>query len=308
MRVLVTGATGFVGRHLIRVLAQAGDEPIAAGGPGDLACDLTLDLRDAASVAAAVRTARPEAVVHLAGMAFVPAATRDPLLAYDVNGLGTVRVLEAVRALGTPIRVLVISSAEVYGLQRPERMPLDETTPLRPANPYAASKVAAEAAAQAWVASYGLDVMIARPFNHIGPGQAVDFVVPSFASRLAAIAAGAPSVLEVGNLEAERDFLDVRDVVEAYRALLVHGRAGEMYNISGGSAVAIREVLRQLITLARVPVEVRNDPARMRPSDLPRLIGDASRLRAATGWAPRISLATSLADVYAEARERVAQA
>jgi GDP-4-dehydro-6-deoxy-D-mannose reductase len=215
-------------------------------------------------------------------------------------------VLEAARSVRA--RVLVVSSAEVYGLQPPERMPLAEDTAVRPGNPYAASKAAAEVYAQAWVRAYGLDAVIARPFNHIGPGQDARFAVPSFARQLADIAAGAPPVMRVGNLEAQRDFLDVRDVAAAYVLLLANARAGEVYNISSGRTVAIREVLRQLITIARVPVEIRDDPDRMRPSDLPILSGDATKLRAATGWAPAIPLAASLRDIYADACERVAAA
>ena len=305
MRVLVTGATGFVGRHLLDALRAAGHEPVAAGGPHD-AEPLALDLLDAPSVQRAVDAAAPDAIVHLAGQTFVPQSVADPLATLAVNATGTAFVLEAARAyrdrVRASLRVLIVSSAEVYGVQRPERMPLDEGAVPRPGNAYAASKLAAEAFALAWQRSYGLDCVVARAFNHIGPGQDDRFVVASFARQLADIAAGAPPVMHVGNLEAERDFLDVRDVVAAYVLLLANGRAGEVYNICSGRPVAIREVLRQLITIARVPVEVRDDPERMRSSDLPILSGDATKLRAETGWEPRYSLATSLRDIYAAAR------
>jgi GDP-4-dehydro-6-deoxy-D-mannose reductase len=218
-------------------------------------------------------------------------------------------VLEAVRALhrdAAPVRTLIVSSAEVYGRQRPERMPLDEQTPVRPENPYAASKAAAETYALVWSRIYGLDVVVARAFNHIGPGQDARFVVPSFAHQLAEIAAGGPRVMHVGNLAAERDFLDVRDVVAAYLLLLANGRAGDVFNVCSGRAVAIREVLRQLVTIARVPVEIRDDPARMRPSDVPVLFGDATKLRAETGWEPRFTLAASLREIYDDACARLA--
>ena len=306
MRVLVTGATGFAGRHLTATLVAAGHEPLGFGGPHD--APPALDLLDADAVRAAVAGARPDAVVHLAGQAFVPPSIADPLPTLAVNATGTAHVLEAVRALGGRVRTLIVSSAEVYGRQRPERMPLDETVPLRPDNPYAASKVAVETYAAVWSRCYGLDVVIARPFNHIGPGQDARFVVPSFAHQLAGIAAGAPPQLSVGNLAAQRDFLDVRDVTAAYLALLENGRSGEVYNVCSGHAVAIQEVLRQLITIAHVPVEVRDDPARMRPSDVPLLCGDAAKLRSETGWQPAMTLAASLRDIYADARERVAAA
>ncbi len=304
MRVLITGASGFAGRHVVAAAVAAGHEAIGLGGPHD--APPALDLLDAAGVARAVAGAAPDAVIHLAGQAFVPPSIADPLATLAANATGTANVLEAVRAAGRPIRALVVSSAEVYGKQRPERMPLDESVPVRPGNPYAASKVAAETYAEVWGRIYGLDVVVARPFNHIGPGQDARFVVPSFARQLAEIAAGASPRLAVGNLSAERDFLDVRDVAGAYLALLANGRSGSVYNVCSGHAVAIQEVLRQLITIARVPVEVREDPERLRPSDIPLLCGDATKLRAETGWAPAFSLAASLRDIYADARERLA--
>ena len=303
MRVLVTGATGFVGRHLLAALRAAGHEPVALGGPHDAPPAIVADLLDAAATRRAVDDAVPDAIVHLAGQAFVPQSIADPLGTLAVNAGGTAHVLEAARAyrdrVQQPLRVLVVSSAEVYGIQRPERMPLDETAIVRPGNAYAASKLAAEAYALAWQRCYGLDCVVARPFNHIGPGQDTRFVVASFARQLAEIAAGAPPLLHVGNLEAQRDFLDVRDVVAAYVLLLANGRSGEVFNISSGRPVAIREVLRELITIARVPVEIREDPERMRASDLPLLSGDATKLRAETGWEPRFTLTESLRDIYA---------
>jgi len=296
VRVVVTGATGFVGGHLLAALRAAGHEPVALGGPHDPPPAIAVDLLDSAAVRDVVAGAAPDAIVHLAGQAFVPLSVVDPLGTLAVNATGTAHVLEAARAVRA--RVLVVSSAEVYGIQRAERMPLDETAVLRPGNAYAASKVAAETYALAWHRSYGLDVVVARPFNHIGPGQDERFVVASFARQLADIAGGAPPLLRVGNLEAQRDFLDVRDVAAAYVLLLANGRAGEVYNICSGRPVAIREVLRQLITIARVPVEIRDDPERMRSSDLPILSGDATKLRAETGWEPQYSLAASLRDIY----------
>jgi len=289
-------------------LRRAGHEPIAAGGPHEGAPFVALDVLDAEAVRRVVEAAGPEAIVHLAGQAFVPQSVADPLGTLAVNATGTAHVLEAARAQAarsSPPRVVVVSSAEVYGVQGPERMPLDEQAVLRPPSPYAASKLAAETYALTWTRAYRLDVVVARPFNHLGPGQDPRFVVASFARQLAEIAAGAPALLRVGNLEAQRDFLDVRDVADAYVALLANGRAGEVYNICSGRSVAIREVLRQLIAIARVPVEVRDDPERMRASEVPVLVGDASKLRAQTGWAPHYTLAASLRDVYADARERV---
>jgi GDP-4-dehydro-6-deoxy-D-mannose reductase len=311
MRVLVTGANGFVGRHLVAALRARGHAVAGAGHLGDAGSagvlDHGLDLADFENVRGVLAATKPEAVVHLAGRAFVPDATADPLGAYDINAGGTARLLEAVREFAPAARVVVASSAEVYGDQPRSAYPLTEAVLPNPVNPYAASKVAAEAYALAAAHTYALDVIVTRAFNHIGPGQDGRFVVPSFARQLAEIAAGAEPVLAVGNLEAQRDFLDVRDAVGAYVLLAERtgGASGTIYNIARGEAVAIREILRRLITIAHVPVEVREDSGRIRPADVPLILGDASRLRAATGWVPHIALDRSLRDIYADASQRV---
>lgn len=313
MRVLVTGANGFVGGHLCAALEARGHTVVRAGRASDGSAVVPLDLQDALNVRGVVDLAQADAVAHLAAQAFVPASLADPWTTHDVNAGGTLRLLEAVRAAraagaGNP-RILIAGSADVYGRQPPERYPLVETTPPRPANPYAASKLAAEAYGVAAVAAFGLDVVVTRAFNHIGPGQDERFAVASFALQLARIAAGGNPLLLVGNLDAERDVLDVRDVVAAYVLLLEGGGTpGDVYNIASGRAVAMKEVLRQLVMIARVGVEIRDDPARLRPSDVPRVVGSADTLTAATGWQPRLTLAAALRDVYADARERVAAA
>jgi GDP-4-dehydro-6-deoxy-D-mannose reductase len=310
MRTLVTGGNGFVGTHLVRALRERGSEAIVAGraDEGD-GIDIPLDLRDAANVRGVVELARADAIVHLAAQAFVPAATRDPLDAYDVNALGTARLLEAVRGCGPPFpRVLVASSAEVYGPRTPREYPMREDAALKPATPYAASKAAAEAFAMAAARTYGMPVVVVRAFNAIGPGQDERFAVAGFAAQLARIGAGSPPQMHVGNLDAQRDFLDVRDLAAAYVALLESGAPGEAYNACSGRPVAIKDVLRELIGIARIAVEVREDPARMRPSDLPLSYGDPAKLAAATGWQPRTALAASLRDAYEDARGRVAAA
>jgi GDP-4-dehydro-6-deoxy-D-mannose reductase len=202
------------------------------------------------------------------------------------------------QSTGAKVRLLFTSSAEVYGAQPPQAYPLRETVAPSPANPYAASKAAAEMLLLGEARSFGLDVVIARAFNHIGPGQSDRFVVASFASQLAKIAGGAAPQLYVGNLDAKRDFLDVRDVVRAYVALASDGTSGEIYNVCSGTARAIRDVLRELIIAAHVPVEVRDDPSRQRPSDVPLSLGDPGKLHAATGWAPQIPFAASIRDIY----------
>ncbi|MDB5072187.1 MAG: NAD-dependent epimerase/dehydratase [Candidatus Eremiobacteraeota bacterium] len=308
MRVLLTGARGFVGRHLSAALRARGHDVVAAdrGGGDDV---LEVDVTDELAVCAAFELARPDAVAHLAAQAFVPASLADPGATFDVNARGTLHVLDAARALaadGPRARVLVASSADVYGAQPREAYPLRETAAPQPRNPYAASKVAAEAFAVAYARSYGVDAVVTRAFNHIGPGQDERFAVAAYAAQIARVAAGLDRVVLVGNLGASRDLLDVRDVCDAYVLLLEGGgEAGEIYNVCSGKATTMRDVLRRLIEIAHVPVEVREDPERMRPADVPVSVGDASKLREATGWVPRITLMAALRAVYDDARERV---
>jgi GDP-4-dehydro-6-deoxy-D-mannose reductase len=310
VRALVTGGSGFVGTHLCGALLEAGHEVFSVDRQQgrSAARQLFGDLSDEASLRAALEEARPEVVFHLAAQAFVPLADREPVATYETNVVGTARLFAAIRAVcgQRPPRVLYLSSAEVYGARDSADYPLREELMPRPATPYAASKLGGEAVAAAATASHGIPAVVARGFNQIGPGQDARFAVPSFALRLAEIAAGAAPVLLVGNLEARRDFLDVRDSVRAYIELALHGRPGEVYNVCSGRPVTMKEVLLKLIALAQVPVEVREDPERLRPSDVPLFLGDASKLRAATGWAPRFTLEASLRDVLEEARERVA--
>lgn len=307
MRALITGASGFVGGYLARALTAAGYDVCAAGGPHDENV-LPIDLADSDSLHAAFEIARPDVVFHLAAQTFVPDSIASPLATYDTNVLGTARLLEALRAYRdatqTNPRLLFTSSAEVYGKQDAQAFPLSETLAAHPANPYAASKAAAEAIVLAEVRSYGVDAIVTRAFNHIGPGQSDRFVVPSFAAQLARIACGGDPKLFVGNLSAQRDFLDVRDVVEAYVALARDGSAGSIYNVCSGTSVSIQSVLRELILLAHVPVEVREDPARMRPSDVPIFYGNNTALRTTTNWNPRIPLKTSLQETYKRALEK----
>lgn len=310
MRAIVTGGNGFVGSHLVRVLRERGDDVLVAGRSHDgRDVDFELDLGDVENIRRALDAAMPDVVFHLAAQAFVPESMRDPLATYDTNALGTARLYDAIRSLpGNLPRVVLASSAEVYGTREPSEYPLREDLAVRPATPYAASKAAAEAIALASWRSYGVPTVVARAFNHIGPGQNARFAVPAFATQLAAVAAGGPPVMRVGNLTAHRDFLDVRDVALAYVALAERGESGETYNVCSGRPVTMQEVLRRLILIAHVAVEVREDLLRMRPSEAPFSYGDPAKVQAATGWSPRFSLDQSLRDVYQEARSRAAAA
>jgi GDP-4-dehydro-6-deoxy-D-mannose reductase len=305
MRALVTGASGFVGRYLVDALRRGGAEVWPCAGPRDAVSGMhPIDLSDIPTLRAALDAGRPTVVFHLAAQTFVPDSLRAPMDTYDVNTIGTARLAAAVRAYGgnPPPRIVFASSAEVYGSRDRSEYPLHETLDLRPGNPYGASKAAAEAILVGESRSFGVDVVIARAFNHIGPGQKEHFVVASFAAQLARIAAGGSPQLFVGNLEAARDFLDVRDVVGAYIALARGGERGEIYNVCSGSGTTIRDVLRELIAIARVPVEVREDPSRLRSAELPLSVGSSEKLRVRTGWTPQIPLVRSLRELYESAR------
>ncbi len=309
MRALVTGGNGFVGRYLCAELRGRGIEPIVAGRAADGGgIDVPLELAEGDNVRGVVELSRPDLIFHLAGQAFVPAATAAPLETYDTNVMGTARLIDALRQLPESARPRLIfaSSGEVYGARPAAEMPLAETAAPRPATPYAASKVAAEGIVLASARTYGFDAIVTRAFNHIGPGQNERFVVAAFAKRLAQIAAGNAPLFLVGNLTPQRDFLDVRDVVRAYADLALDGVPGEIYNVCSGVPTRISEVLRQLVLAARVGVEIREDPNLMRAVDVPVAYGDNAKLKAATGWAPAFSLAGSLRDAYEAARAAAA--
>jgi GDP-4-dehydro-6-deoxy-D-mannose reductase len=230
-------------------------------------------------------------------MTHVGESWEHPSQVLRVNVLGTAELLAAARTVERAPTVLVVSSAEVYGVVQPAQLPLSEDTPTAPATPYAASKLAAEAVAlQAW-RGYGQPVLVVRPFNHIGPGQSPNFAVPALAKRIVEARRSGAGALRVGTLTTRRDFTDVRDVVVAYRLLVEKGVPGTVYNVASGQDVAISEVAEQLLSLAAADLELVTDPELVRPVDVPVLRGDAARLREATGWAPTIPLATTLADV-----------
>lgn len=296
MRILVTGPDGFVGRHLTRLLRASGHEVVEAPGPG---APGGIEVTDLASVTHALDAARPDAIVNLAGVSSVPESHRDPTHAFAVNAIGTVNVLAAAREVCPRARLLVIGSGEAYG-RAAGREPLPEETPLQPLSPYSASKVAAETAALQFHRSYDTDVVCVRPFNHLGRGQATGFVVPSFAAQIAAIRRGeAPPVLRTGDLSPTRDFLHVEDVVAAYELLLRAGVAGAVYNIASGQGRTIRNLLDEMLELTSVVARIETDPARVRPVELPVLIGDPSRVRA-LGWVPKRDVRGALRDVLEE--------
>ena len=302
MRILVTGAAGFAGRHLVPELIRHGhtcvgldiryDRPV----PG-LEDAFTGDLQEAEAVSRAVAQATPDACIHLGGLAFVPAGRFHPNLMLSVNTLGTYNLLEAFREYDPDARILVISSAQIYALRKSDKPIREENRP-SPIGMYSISKAASDMAALAFHDRYDMHVMTARPNNHTGPGQSPQFVVPSFARQVKAIALGKQRpVMKVGNLESERVFTDVRDVVRAYRLLIEKGEAGQAYNISCESIIKIRTVLDSLCKLAGVSPDIQVDPAKLRPTDRSPVL-DITKLKTATGWEPRIALDDTLRDIY----------
>jgi GDP-4-dehydro-6-deoxy-D-mannose reductase len=288
--IAVTGAKGFVGGHLLARL-------------GPQAFSLDADVTDAGALAQAVAEASPTSVVHLAAASSVAASWTDVGEPWRVNALGTVNLLDAVRSHVPDARVLIVSTGDVYG--QADQIPTPETAPFWPTSPYAASKAAAELAADQF-ARAGCDVVVARAFQHEGPGRDERFAVGSWAAQIArAEDAGRGTVL-VGDLSPRRDISDVRDVTRAYEALLDPSVPAGTYNVASGHAVAMREVLDILVSLAEFPIEVEEDPSRFRASEVSELSGDPSKLRAATGWEPTIPLKQTLADVLDAARAAVA--
>lgn len=313
MRVFMTGATGFAGSHLVEQLLEAGHDIFALVHRDSShqplpeypqLKPLAGDLLDRSSLKSAISEAKPEVIYHLAGQASPGLSWNNPALTMAINAGGTANILQAALDHGRP-RVVVVTSAEVYGQVTPEMLPLTEETEVQPRHPYGVSKVAAGQLAAIYWQRYELPVIEARPFNHIGPRQTTGFVVPDFASQIAAVRLGQqePSIV-VGNLEAQRDFTDVRDVARAYTALAEMGQPGRAYLICSGQPVSIRYLLDTLVDLAGVDVDIEVDPSRMRPSDTPVIYGSHALITADTGWQPQISIDQSLADALADWIER----
>ena len=293
MRALVTGADGFVGVHLVAHLRDQGDEVVESA----------TDITDREALIAAVAEAQPEVVYHLAAQADVGGSWSKPIETLRVNVEGTVNLLDAARLAGAR-RVLAVTSADIYGIVDEADLPLDESTPIRPVSPYAASKAAADLMCVQAGLGHGLDVVRARSFNHLGPGQSDRFVASAIASRIVDNERAGRRELAVGNLEARRDFTDVRDVVRAYRALVVQGRAGEAYHVCSGVDRSVGELVDALVAMAQTGMEVVVDPDLFRPADLAVLRGDNAKLHDETGWKPEIPLEATLRDLLDHWRER----
>jgi GDP-4-dehydro-6-deoxy-D-mannose reductase len=307
MKALVTGAAGFVGRHLCAHLIAAGDDVIGVDAALDPTLDATLDapvdITDRGAVHDAIDAVHPDVVYHLAARAHVGESWSDGDLLTRVNVGGTVNVLDACRHAGVA-RVVVVGSAEQYGVIAPDQPPVTEDAPMAPISPYGKSKVAAEAEALAAFRDHQLGVVCVRAFNHTGPGQSPTFFVPAFAARIVAAERGGHDTVAVGNLDPIRDFTDVRDVVRAYRLLALDGVPGEAYNVCSGEGVAVVDLATRLVEQATCALTLTVDPQLVRPVDVPRLVGDPGKLVAATGWRREFRLDETLADVLAVARAR----
>jgi GDP-4-dehydro-6-deoxy-D-mannose reductase len=292
-RLLVTGIHGFVGR----IVAESALSHSQANAWNIVDVPAQFDLRDADETRRLVAAARPEAVIHLAAQSAVPESFNDPEDTLRVNLVGTLHLLEALRASRFAGRLLYVGTGDIYGLVPEDELPIRESRMPRPRNPYAVSKLAAEALCWQWHVTDGLDVVIARPFNHIGPGQSDRFAVSAFARQVAEVRLHRrPSVIHVGNLDTTRDFTDVRDVVAAYFSLLERGETGEIYNVCSGVEYSMRSVLDELLRIAGIQARIELDPTRLRQTEQRRMCGDLTKIRAATGWAPKVPLRDSLRD------------
>jgi GDP-4-dehydro-6-deoxy-D-mannose reductase len=315
VRALITGISGFVGSHLAEYLLQHTDWHVVGTvyGPEEniehLRDRLELypaELSSLETVTSILERAKPDYIFHLAAQPLVSLSRRDPWGTLAVNIRLQLNILEAVARLGSTARILVIGSSEEYGLVLPDELPIKETNPLRPTSPYAVSKVAQDMLGLQYHLSHKLYTVRVRSFNHIGPRQRLGFVAPDFASQIAEAEAGLREpVIQVGNLESQRDFSDVRDVVWGYHLLITQGEAGEVYNLGSEQAHSVGGILEILLAMSKVPITVQQDPERVRPTDVPVIIGDCTKIRERTGWRPRIPFEQSLQDVLDYWREQV---
>lgn len=315
MRALITGVAGFVGGHLadaIRaetdwqvwgtILDETDRAYVSAG-----VTTVQADLRAPEAARAVIDQVRPDLIFHLAGQAYVPQSWRDPWGTYETNIRSQLNLFEAVSAAGLKPRIVAVASNEVYGYVRPEDLPIDEDTPLRPNSPYAVSKIAQDFMGLQYWLDRQLPVIRVRPFNQIGPRQNERFVAPSFAKQIVEIERGLkPPVLKLGNMSAQRDFTDVRDMSRAYILCAQHGEPGEVYNLGSGQARSVREILDIMLAASPIQIAEEIDPDKFRPSDVPRSQCDPTKFKRQTGWEPRIPFEQTCLDILNDWRQRLA--
>lgn len=295
MKALITGSAGFYGTHLCAELKANGYEVVK--------CDLRasedtipIDIMNQAMIQHILEEYKPDVIINMAGQANVGLSWKKPQFTLELNTVGLINILEAIRTVGQKIKVITIGSSDEYGNLKERGINVTEDTPVSPITPYAISKQAQEMFAQLYVKNYGMDICMIRQFNLGGAGQAKGFMISDFASGIAEIEAGYKDYLSVGNLESARDFIHVKDACRAIRLIIEKGRTGEIYNISSGTTYKAQEILNKLISMAQKTIEVRQDPSRMRPSDTPVVCGNHDKLTAHTGWIPQISIDQILID------------
>jgi GDP-4-dehydro-6-deoxy-D-mannose reductase len=310
MRVLVTGITGFAGSHLAEFLLAKGDVEVFGTYRWRSRMDninhisgriqlLECDLKDATAVRKAVQTAKPDKIFHLAGQSYVPASWSAPAETFQTNVISTIHLLETIKESFSETIMQIACSSEEYGMVSPEEVPIKETNPLRPLSPYGVSKVAQDLLGYQYHQNYGLRTIRTRGFNHTGPRRGDVFVSSNFAKQLAMIKIGKQEpVIKVGNLEAKRDFTDVRDMVRGYWEATEKGQFGDVYNLGSGYAYRIQEVLNLLIKISNLEVRIEQDPLRMRPSDVQILVADTMKIQEAVGWRPTIPFQQTITDLY----------
>ena len=308
MKALITGISGFAGSYLAEFLLNNGYEVYGTFYDKSTFSNLNgfidkiklyqCDIRNYDTLKTIIGDVRPEEIYHLAAISFVPTSLKDPKLTFDTNLYGTLNLYQAVIEQKINPKILFVGSADEYGIVNEDDLPIKEEYPLRPMNPYSISKASADFLSYAYFKNYGLNIVRVRPFNHIGPRQSPDFVCSSFAKQIAEIEKRLKEpMIKVGNLEAKRDFTDVRDIVRAYWHAKQKGETGEIYNICSERTVQIKELLNKLLELSSKKIEVREDPKRIRPSDNPILQGDCSKFRRKSGWKPEIPLDKTLKDI-----------
>ncbi|MBI3813856.1 MAG: GDP-mannose 4,6-dehydratase [Nitrospinae bacterium] len=310
MRVLITGITGFVGSHLSEFLIKKGFEVFGTtysgkALPSERIKIFNCDIRDAAGIKNIVSDIKPHRIYNLSGISFPPDSFKNPRMTFDINFYGTMNLIEAVRGTGLDSNILFVGSSDEYGVVADRYIPISEECLLNPLSPYAASKAAADLLSYSCFKTYGMNIVRVRPFNHTGPGQRYDFVCSDFARQIAEIESGIRKpVIYTGNLDVERDFSDVRDIVSAYYLALEKGVSGDVYNICSERAYSIRWILHTLLGFTKLSVEIKEDPSKMRAADIKILKGDCSKFKMISGWKPAIPFEKTLRDLLDYWREK----
>lgn len=307
MKILVIGAAGFVGGHLVEYLSLLPDIEVFASKLSTEKMEntrisdkniLNLDILNRVEVENIFKKICPDYIIHLAAQSSVSYSWKEPALTFNINLIGTINVLEAVRETGINARILLIGSAEEYGMVRPEELPIMESRNIDPSNPYAISKVSQEMAAGMYGNVYNIQIIMVRAFNHIGPGQSPVFALSDFAKQIAEIEKGIHEpAISVGNLEIKRDFTDVRDIVRGYWELVRNGVKGEIYNIGSGTSYSLKSLLDRMICMSSSKIDIQVNPNKFRPVDIPELRADISKIRDHVQWQPQINMDASLSDI-----------